>query len=568
MIVRDLRVQNFRSLNELEVLNIGSFFALTGRNGSGKSNVLRALSALFSGEVEPGKALDLVRDHYGTPERKRKKRVRVEGHFVLPDEFNFHTSVRSTAQQLGLTSGDFWIRRSWEYGPTWLVEQTFEISHAHGPFVVVAPEQRGAVELLLSRLVRFRYLPNHVHPLAMVRSEAKRLQQVLLTKIRRSKTLKKKVDPEAQLQAMASVADDLIAPVITEIREAADLASVKIEPPTDWTQVALALGVSLQAKGDERRDAEVHGSGHQSLLSLALLHLLDSQFSAAFGWHQANVWALEEPESFLHHELCYRSALLLQRYAQSPRFQILVTTHSPIVMALVESGATLTSLKPTTLKGSQLIEASMHAGAAPFVHPLLIGEAKPLLLVEGITDVKHINAAYRALGRSNPWEVRRVEEYGVAPGTSGFDQLLKHHAPVLAARRASSPVVLVYDHGEKATKVSAVNAQIGTIHARSLAIQWDPAGVNPDLDLDCFTGVEAYLSTKALEDCSSTSNLQLLTPQGQVKPISIKKSQTTEMKSKLAAFCEAKQKQEHYGLFIPFLDAAEIAAGLRKQLLI
>jgi hypothetical protein len=189
-------------------------------------------------------------------------------------------------------------------------------------------------------------------------------------------------------------------------------------------------------------------------------------------------------------------------------------------------------------------------------------------VVEGITDVKHMNSAYAALGRPNPWEIRMVEEYGVAPGTTGFDQLLKHHASVIAARRANAPVIIVFDHGEKAAKVGAIDAQLTKIHPKSRAIQWDAAEANPDLDLDSFSGIEAYLATTTLTQCASSKGLQILMPLGQAKPISIKKPQTADMKRKLANFCEARKKKEDYVGFSSFLDAIEVAAGLRPKLLI
>ncbi|HEX2343851.1 MAG TPA: hypothetical protein VHI98_25495, partial [Vicinamibacterales bacterium] len=58
-----------------------------------------------------------------------------------------------------------------------------------------------------------------------------------------------------------------------------------------------------------------------------LIHFLDTQFSQGFGWHQATIWALEEPESFLHADLKNQLASFLVDATRQPRFQALVTTH-------------------------------------------------------------------------------------------------------------------------------------------------------------------------------------------------------------------------------------------------
>jgi AAA15 family ATPase/GTPase len=47
MRIRDIEVQNYRSLKELKMSNLGSFVILVGKNGSGKSNILEALELFF-----------------------------------------------------------------------------------------------------------------------------------------------------------------------------------------------------------------------------------------------------------------------------------------------------------------------------------------------------------------------------------------------------------------------------------------------------------------------------------------------------------------------------------------
>ena len=52
------------------------------------------------------------------------------------------------------------------------------------------------------------------------------------------------------------------------------------------------------------KDAEIddasQGSGIQSLLMFETLSLIDRDYFQKFGWRQAAIWAVEEPESSLH----------------------------------------------------------------------------------------------------------------------------------------------------------------------------------------------------------------------------------------------------------------------------
>lgn len=63
-IISKIAIRDFRSVHDAEVTELGNLTALAGLSSSGKSNVLRALNAFFTGEVEPGKPLVVSRDHY------------------------------------------------------------------------------------------------------------------------------------------------------------------------------------------------------------------------------------------------------------------------------------------------------------------------------------------------------------------------------------------------------------------------------------------------------------------------------------------------------------------------
>src|SRR3546814_8406511 len=67
---------------------------------------------------------------------------------------------------------------------------------------------------------------------------------------------------------------------------------------------------------------------------------MDTDYSRQFGWRQATVWAVEEPESGLHHDLQTRLSKKLIEWTsdQSRRLQVFTTTHSPVVAMSADRG--------------------------------------------------------------------------------------------------------------------------------------------------------------------------------------------------------------------------------------
>src|SRR3546814_19164038 len=71
-----------------------------------------------------------------------------------------------------------------------------------------------------------------------------------------------------------------------------------------------------------------------------MLRDIDTDYSRQFGWRQATVWAVEEPESGLHHDLQTRLSKKLIEWTsdQGRRLQVFTTTHSPVVAMSADRG--------------------------------------------------------------------------------------------------------------------------------------------------------------------------------------------------------------------------------------
>lgn len=508
--IRETRILDFRSFRDVTIGGIGNFLAIAGRNGSGKSNVLRALNLFFNGEVEKGIPLNLSRDFHRSTERKDKKVVRVEVDFELPTPpFHWRRGVSEHAVTLGINEGRFQLAREWSLDPdTGTVRDRFYLRLPDAQWSVIPQDHLGFINLFLTRLIRFRYVPNHIHPVTLIDNERAELQRALMTRLNRRQA--GDVDLEAPLQAMAGVAAEVIEPVTTQlIATAPEIQVATIATPVSWADIALTLDLELQQTGQSARSALLHGSGHQSLVALSMLRLIDTDFSSSFGWHQASIWGLEEPEAYLHHELAYNVGRLLAQFSEHDRFQIAITTHSPTMMAFADTGLLVGSGGVSVHSAADLIQASAASGVGPYVHPLLMNESKPLLLVEGRTDRQHLENAYAALNRHKPWSIAAIEDLDIPEGVEGFRHLVRQHGRPLSARNPNSPVVVLVDHNENA---QTINERLQALHPRSSAHRWDGGLANPDLDLTEFRGIEAYLSTELLDAADAAGFIRLMRP--------------------------------------------------------
>jgi energy-coupling factor transporter ATP-binding protein EcfA2 len=500
-LVTHIEIENFRSINSLTTDSRG-LTAFIGTNGSGKSNILRALNLFFNGELEPGVPVDISRDFH-KPWRKIGNRViDVSLTFSLPDVFHLNKPLVEPLAAVGITpSATFVIRRRWQRdrlreGAT--ADQFFVRSTVGDWGQALQADQAGAA-LRFLQLIRFRYIPNHVHPSELLRAESAALQQSLITALRLRRARQSQGpavgDVDAVLKEMASAAQDLVTPLTAVLASApGHVQGIEIETPSDWAEVAWSLGLRLQAADVRPLDAAMHGSGNQTFLMYLLIHFLDTQFRQTFGWHQATLWALEEPESFLHADLKNQLASFLVDATRQPRFQALVTTHELLFAGAGdlrdEVGLDGGETTAAQYEMAELADRTLASGVTGYVHPLAMTQPKPTLIVDGPFDVFYLEQAYRKGNRVNPWDIRCLETLDPDLGGSGKDKLkqyLRNSKGPLRARPSASPVIVLLDWEDSENERQAF-AQLLDDHPTSTALVWPKDLCNPRLG-ESFRGM-------------------------------------------------------------------------------
>lgn len=335
-------------------------------------------------------------------------------------------------------------------------------------------------------------------PIDIIRGEHQGLRDVLVRRLSA-----KAKSAQATFDVLHDASSSLIKALSKRVKQAVpDLGDLELATPASWAEMAFTFGYRLTQSGIQTQDTE-QGSGIQSLLMLETLYLIDRDYFQRFGWRQAAIWAVEEPESSLHSSLEARIASFLATMAKdsTSRLQILATTHSDLVVQYSDQAILLKRDGPQTVREEvrdrhDLLAKVSRAGISRWVHPLLHFPLEPLILVEGKFDWVFLTRAFALL---SPGFQPRVSYLELLSGESGgIEQTVSYirkHKEVIAARPADAPVLLVIDWDSRGKEESA-NAAF--VHGGpGSAVAWPDTALNPKLGRS-FKGVERSYSDRLI----------------------------------------------------------------------
>ncbi len=497
-LIKSVEVDHFRSIQTPQKVEMGHFTAIAGLNNSGKSNMLRALHLFFTGNTEPSVNFDFAKDYnlHDLKSKKRAKDIRVTVTFDLPGQFNFRTGLEPTKD---LLSNNFRITKAWSRNsttPKYLLNDKELIL-----------EDRTKVDQFLA-LINFRYIPNRVLPLDIIRNEHSALRDAIVRRHRRR--LGKQDELFVKLK---ETSEALVEGMNKDLINVANVDGVRLDMPSSWQDFVFTFGYKLAYGGIEVDDS-VQGSGVQSLLMLQTLALIDKDYYQQFGWKQASLWAIEEPESSMHTSLEAHVASFLAQLAtvSKGRLQIIGTTHSDLMLQSADSIVMVNTDKGRTKcntvdKRTGLTEAAK-GGVSRFTHPLLAEPLCPLILVEGKYDHAFLEQAIRLLAPSRDIRVSFLEELdntnGATGGDSNLQKYLKSHRQLLSMRLAGAPIIVLLDW-DSINKVKEFKKYCGDSTCYKV-FSWPDSSFNPALN-EKFKGIERHMTDRIVNKANSNCNI-------------------------------------------------------------
>lgn len=500
--IKGVRIEKFRSIDETELSNVGDFTVLAGLNNSGKSNILRAIHLFFLDAVEPGVTLDFRRDFLRRDlNSKKRKRISVEISFSLPTSFRFRAGLETSQQLLG---AEFVVRKEW--APDGLPE--YFLNNNPNPCSL---EDARKIDTFL-RLVSVRYIPNRVIPTELISREHQALRDVLVRRLS-----KHKGQSDQLFTAIRNTSAELVADLSKQLHLASpDLKSVGLSTAESLADLAFRFGYQL-LEGSTYTSEHEQGSGIQSLLMFRTLSLIDQDFFKQFGWKQASLWLVEEPESSLHTSLEAQIAFFLRDLAtrRDGRLQAIATTHSDLqiqystncYLVTKQVSQNNTSTKTTHLPQRDLLQRAAQFGISRWIDPILYHPLEPIVLVEGRFDADFILWCNKVLKLNPTYRVVTLEDLYSEASKGGIDTLIgyiKDRADVIRSRSPSAAIFLLadWDATKKLAGLEGIFKGADPFHAAA----WKVQEANPDLD-STFRGIERFMSTpmidKASESCGN-----------------------------------------------------------------
>ena len=324
----EIEIRNFRSIIESVYLREqeNRLFTFVGANGLGKSNILRAINLFFNKEVEPGQRFNPSTD---LPQGS----ARSQGRIVVTFKFDPNSDKRMTSFIDGHQAGEFSDYRvpiALALFPNGTLQYTF----------TVARGRKKNMPDLLERILDYVnciYVPSIKDYKTIIDSQM--MRKIVAATFQGwgrgrygSKTIGEQKEKFQKLlgevQKVLDESGDYVSNIISAVIPTIRRFSFSL--PYDNLEDFLGrLLFTFQEKHlSDRISLSNVGSGIQSFTIYTLLRLLHEIRPTNTHRKSHFIWLIEEPETFMHHDLQRRTRKTLKNYARDGH--IFITTHSPV----------------------------------------------------------------------------------------------------------------------------------------------------------------------------------------------------------------------------------------------
>ena len=334
----------------------------------------------------------------------------------------------------------------------------------------------------------------------MIKGEHQALRDVLIRRLG-----KRKKESSDSFDLIQSTSGKLIEDLARHLQRInLNIGDIRLATPETWADMIFAFGYRLRS-GDIEIDDIAQGSGVQSLLMLGTLYLIDKDYFQKFGWKQAAIWAIEEPETSLHSSMEAQVASYLSTISNDPtsRLQIFSATHSDLMIQYSDRSFFVVknsnqSIFHGNLSKKELLEQSSRVGASRYVHPILFYPLDPVILVDGQYDSPFFTEALKILRKNMKVLVTylgQMDPNGKSGGEKQILRYLKDNKSVIRNRDINAPVIVALDwESGKKGEFEKLEAEC---HSRLKTFIWPEEKANPSLDKS-FKGIERFYSDRLI----------------------------------------------------------------------
>lgn len=408
MIIKRLKTKNYRSLEDLEIFFNPFYNAISGKNNSGKSNVIKALLTFltydyrllrgysentihFVADYPISKSKDKIKENIEVEIELELDEIHDAGLFkfikelILKDESEFNNSKEILVINASIEPD----------------QKELKIKIHFGEHEILDEYKRSEVlnRLKGSNSVLFHNSTEN-DPFFLGKARRDKLIS-FIGKEGRKEITKRKESLENEVKKLLKKHQAEFGSLLGRLEDKYDVAlgisSLNIERES--------VEISLKEKGIEV-SLEDWGSGtkNRTLILLNLMNAKRAQESTSLNDRHTPIIVIEEPESFLHPSAQAEFGRILQDLAVELKIQIIVATHSPYLLSHKEPTANILLQRNLSLqkRGSEIVNTSGNKWHEPFALSLGIsGEdfgplkstifsgSNDIILVEGESDKEY-----------------------------------------------------------------------------------------------------------------------------------------------------------------------------------
>lgn len=332
--LKRLTVRNFRCLRQEISIDLHQSTYLVGANNSGKTAFLAALRCFF--DTEAFKPSDLNKTEFASKQK------------------DFNTTDITVEFDTTVVEGKARRKRMLSiYGENFSVKKTITYREASKTISVVFTVNEKTTEFFdgLDKDIQdalSAVVISYIHPQEgselLAKAQEKFKQRLFHNWGRHASVSDQLKELQKQWSTLRKTANTYLSAALTEnLHRFWPGSSTVIDLPESIEEIVAVSDISFRSSASlPEVTLTSQGTGAQSIVLYQTHYLLDSDRSLHRGFY-VPIWLLEEPESFLHGDIAVKLGNLLASTEWLGSIQMLVSTHSPIVLACSRRSPELTS---------------------------------------------------------------------------------------------------------------------------------------------------------------------------------------------------------------------------------
>lgn len=328
--LKKVTVRNFKCFRKETSIDLEQATFLVGPNNAGKTALLAAIRCFFDTSLFSGN--DLNRSEY-TAKQEGYNRTEISIVFDL----SFATG-KDRKKRLAANYGAYLtVRKSFVYretsGAVVVEYQIGDNNYAYFDAIEKdAQEVLGAVSI------------SYIHPQEgeeLLRKAQEKFKQRLFNNWGRHSSVSEQLkDLQGKWDELRKTANIYLSSTLTDRLKGIWPHSItKVDLPERIEDIVAVSDITFRSSATlPEITLTAQGTGAQSIILYQTHYILDSDRSLHRGFY-IPIWLLEEPESFLHTDIAVKLGKLLASDEWLDSIQMVVSTHSPIILAMSRNNA-------------------------------------------------------------------------------------------------------------------------------------------------------------------------------------------------------------------------------------